>query len=296
MSPLRSRIEFAALLGVAALFRWLPIWAARILTAGVGFLASRVIQLRRQVALDNLHRAFPDLDEPHGERIYRSLWRHFASVGSELARLPRMTNAAFEKAVDGDEMEVLRRALRKGKGAIFVSGHLGNWEWLGGMCSRVGIPFTYVVATQSNKHVERWLDEMRASAGAEILSRKDSVKGTLTALRNNRVVAMLCDQDAGDSGVFVPFFDTLASTPRGPAVFHLKTGAALVFGDCCRQPDGRYKLHFEELPPHEPTSDREADETTVMAAITRRLEEEVRRYPDQYLWLHRRWKSRPPNR
>lgn len=214
-------------------------------------------------------------------------------VGAEMARLPRMTRERFNIVIDTSEIDVMRTALARGKGAIYVSGHLGNWEWLGASCSRNGIPFAYVVAPQTNKLVEYWMESMRRSAGAEIISRKDSVRGTLSALREGKVIAMLCDQDGGKAGVFVPFFGVDASTARGPAVFHLKTGAPLVFGTCCRQADGRYKLKFVELPTYQPTSDREGDERNVMAAITEQLEAEISKTPEQYLWLHRRWKTRP---
>lgn len=291
MTSLRSRTEFALLWGAAFLFRWLPLPLSRGLAALVGWLAGSLIRLRRQVALENVRQAFPDLSEAAARRTVARVWRHFARVGAELARLPRMTLPAFELAVDGREIEVIRRSIDRGKGAIFVSGHLGNWEWLGAMAARAGIPVSYVVTTQSNKLVEAWMDRMRLSSGVEIIPRRNAVRGVLSALRRNRAVAILCDQDAGLGGVFVSFFGTAASTPRGPAIFHIKTGAPLIFGCCCRI-GKRYVTHFEELPSPYPVGDRETDERAVMDVVTRRLEEEIRRYPDQYLWLHRRWKSR----
>jgi Kdo2-lipid IVA lauroyltransferase/acyltransferase len=293
LSPLRARLEYLAILGVASLFRRLPISISRAIAVGVGILASRILKLRRKVCASNLLQAFPALTASEIEVRYHAIWKHFALVGAELARVPGMSLAQFDRYVDGQEIEKLREIAARGKGAIFVSGHLGNWEWLGAMTARAGLPITYVIAPQTNKLVEDWINDMRAAAGIEIISRRDAIRGTLQALKRGRIVAMLCDQDAGDPGVFVPFFGALASTPRGPALFHIKTGAPLVFGACCRQADGRYKMAFEEISLPPLSGDRERDEFTIMSLVTKRLEDEIRSYPDQYLWLHRRWKTKP---
>lgn len=175
-----------------------------------------------------------------------------------------------------------------------VSGHFGNWEWMGGSMSRIGYPVTYVVTLQTNRFVEDWMNRMRGSVGAEIVHRRNAVKGVLSALKRNRAVAILCDQDAGEAGVFVSFFNRLASTPRGPALFHLKTGVPIVFSAAHRDKDGRLMVTFEKMNFSELTGDRGHDERAIMQVINTRLEDEIRRHPEQWLWLHRRWKSKPP--
>ena len=113
--------------------------------------------------------------------------------------------------------------------------------------SIIGYPVTYVVTSQTNQLVEAWMNRMRLSAGIEIVHRRNAVKGVLSALKRNRAVAILCDQDAGESGVMVPFFNRLASTPRGPALFHLKTGTPILFCAAPREKNGRYTVKFDEL-------------------------------------------------
>jgi KDO2-lipid IV(A) lauroyltransferase len=200
----------------------------------------------------------------------------------------------MDRWMDTEELSVIEEALRENKGVIFASGHFGNWEWLGGALSVKGWAMTYVVTAQSNPFADRWLSDMRRSLGAEIVYKKDAVRGVIRALKNNRVIAMLNDQDAHESGVFVPFFGRLASTPRGVAVFHLKTGCPVVFGKTIARKDGKYQIHLERLRFDNLTGNREQDEYLIMTKITARLEEEIRHNPEQWLWLHRRWKTKPP--
>jgi len=295
INPLRARLEYLAVAILAFKFRWLSLGTARWLAVIIGWLAARVIRLRRQVALDNLRESFPELGPQELERIYRRCWRHLAMVGAELARLPRLNDRFIARWIDVSSPTVIAGVLKRGKGVIVVAGHLGNWEWMGGATAKLGYPVTYVVTDQANPLVDRWLDKMRHSTGVEIIRRRDAARGVLEALKRNRVVAMLSDQDAGQAGVFVPFFGRPASTPRGPALFHLKTGVPLVYGSPIRGDDGRLYILFEEFQFTGLTGDRDGDEAQIMAQVSARLEADVRRCPEQWLWLHRRWKTRPPS-
>jgi len=266
---------------------------SRWLGRAVGNLGGKVLKIRKRVALENIRQAFPDLSPDESEHLYHATWQHFGMVAAELSRLPRMNLADLKRQIDCDITEIVREVFSRGKGAIFVSGHIGNWEWLGAMVAAEGFPFTFVVEQQSNQLVGDWMDKMRVREGVEIFSRAQAAKGTLLALKRNRMVAMLSDQDAGNAGVFVPFFGKLASTPRGPAVFHLKTGAPLLYGSCCRE-NGKFHLRLEEVLLPEMTGNREEDERVIMDLITSRLESDIRLHPEQYMWLHRRWKTAPP--
>jgi len=188
-----------------------------------------------------------------------------------------------------DQFSVLREALSEGKGCLVFSGHLGNWELMGAAASRSGIPVTFVVTTQRNKQIEAMMDDIRRSVGIEIVKRRDAISGVLSALKRNRCVALLIDQDAHEDGAFVPFFGRLASTPRGPAVFHLRTGAPLVFAQCVRLPGERYRIRCTRM---DTRGIEDADDLT--ALMTSHLEAAIRETPEQWFWMHRRWKSLPP--
>lgn len=288
-----SRIEYLLISLFAWLFRRLPVGMARNFADGIALIASKVLKIRRDVALDNLKHAFPEKPDTELNSIYHSCWRHFLRLGAEMARLPRFNKNFMDKWITFEQENVIDSVLRQGKGAIIVSGHIGNWEWMGGGISILGYPISCVVTSQTNPLAEQWLDRMRMSTGIEIINRRDAVKGILKALKQNRVVAIMCDQDAGDAGIFVPFFNRPASTPRGPALFHLKTGAPIVYGFAPREKDNRIWVRFELAEFAGLTGMRSKDVEIIMREMTSRLEREVRSYPEQWLWLHRRWKTQP---
>jgi KDO2-lipid IV(A) lauroyltransferase len=189
--------------------------------------------------------------------------------------------------VEGEQ--TLRDALAGGRGCIAFSGHLGNWEIMASIFARLGLPVSVVVTSQRNKRVEQLIDDIRRSTGIEIIKRRDAVRGVLSALKRNRVVAILIDQDAHEDGAFVPFFGKSTSTPRGPAVFHLRTGAPLVFAHSVRLPGERYRIQVTNV---DTTDLDDADELT--ARMTAQLEAAIRETPEQWTWMHKRWKTRPP--
>ena len=294
MTSITNRLEYIALVIVTFAFSRLPLTLSRKVAEVLAYFIAKVVHLRRKVTLDNLKYAFPEKSDAELEQIYTSCWRHFVRVGAEIAKLPQFNQEFVERWIDTDNIKVFDEALLEKKGVIFASGHFGNWEWLGGAMSVIGYDMTYVITPQSNPLSDRWLNRMRYSLGVEIIYTKDAVRGVLKALKRNRIIAMLSDQDAHESGVFVPFFNRLASTPRGPAVFHLKTGCPIVFGKTIVDSNGKYKVHLERLEFNNLTGNQEEDEYLIMAKITSRLEDEIRQNPGQWLWLHRRWKSSPP--
>lgn len=294
MISTRTRVEYGAVAVFAWLVRSTPLFIARFLANNLGWIGAHVLKLRREVALDNLHNAFTEISRAECRRIYYRCWRHFMRVGVEMARLPGMSREFARKWINLSQSTILFDVLKRGKGVIVVSGHFGNWEWMGGAMALEGCPVTYVVTTQSNKLVEAWMDRMRQSVGIEIVPRRNAIRGVLSALKRNRAVAILIDQDAGEAGAFVPFFGRLASTPRGPAIFHVKTKTPIIFCTAPLDDKGIYQVKFEEIRFQDLTGDRDRDIHHITSKITELLEGEVKEHPEQWFWLHRRWKSVPP--
>lgn len=271
-----------------AVFRALPrSWAASV-GSGIGQLAY-FIGIRRSVTHENLRLAFPELPAAGIQSTSARVFRHFGAVGASFARVPALTLPNIDKWIFENESHVLDEALAEGRGCIVFSGHLGNWELMGANAAIKGYPATFVVTTQRNKRIEYLLDHYRWSAGIEIIKRRQAIRGVMTALKRNRLVALLIDQDAHEDGDFVPFFGRLASTPRGAAVFHKRTGAPLVFAYCTRLPGERYRIRYNRLETRPDESDSE-----ITARMTRILENAVRQTPEQWFWMHRRWKTKPP--
>lgn len=248
-----------------------------------------LIGIRRSVVCENLRAAFPGIPEAGVRKTAAGVYRHFGTLATSLVELPRLDESALNSWIFTENGDVLDEALAEGRGCIMVSGHMGNWEIGGCLAAARGIPTTFVVTTQRNKLIEAKFDRYREASGAEIVKRRVATRGVLSALKRKRLVAILIDQDAHEDGAFVPFFGRLASTPRGPAVLHLRTGAPLVFGYSLRLPGERYRLHYERI---DTTGITDADELT--ALLTQKLETAIRIRPEQWFWMHRRWKTRPP--
>jgi len=185
-------------------------------------------------------------------------------------------------------------ALAQGKGVIFLSAHFGNWELLGRWIASEseGVPVMVVARAPANGELAAWLHDLRHGSGLEVASKGGSVRALLALLKRGGALGVLPDQNSGD--VFAPFFGVPAGTPAGPSALALKTGAVLVPVYCLRETDDTYKLLFRPPIPVRydvPPDERAAETLRVMTETNRLLEEMVRAYPDQWLWLHNRWKA-----
>jgi len=250
------------------------------------------LRLRRRVAEANLAVAFPHESADERSRILVEHYRELGRVASEYPRLGDLVRAPAGAVVaEVHGLEHLERARAAGRGAILMTGHFGNFELLGAWLGRFN-PVSFVVKPLANPRVERLLSAWRCAAGVELIPVGAGVRRVFAALRENRWVAMLADQDARRDGVFVPFFGRPTSTPVGPAEIALRTGAAIVMGFVVRRADGRHTLTV--VPPLEAPADDPDPVRALTARHAAELERWVRRHPEMWFWLHRRWKTRPP--
>ncbi|HDH58386.1 MAG TPA: lipid A biosynthesis acyltransferase [Bacteroidetes bacterium] len=293
MKSWRHALEEKALSFIAFLMRQLPRNAALRFGEILGSLVY-LIGVRTAVTRENLTRAYPEFSSKQIEKIARNCYRHFGALLAEFARLPLLHPDNVADLVEFEGFEVLDGALKKGRGGIVVSGHLGNWELMGASVAIAGYPVSYVVTSQQNPRVEALMDRLRESTGVQIIKRKDAIKGVLRALKSNQLVAILSDQDTHEAGVFVPFFGRPASTPRGAAMFCLRTGADLIFAESYRRGKDRLKVVCELIPRDDLPDDQDEAVQELTRRFTARLEEAVRRHPEQWFWMHRRWKTPPP--
>jgi KDO2-lipid IV(A) lauroyltransferase len=255
--------------------------------------AAGALGLRREVAAANLARAFPERTPAERAAILRAHYRELGRVAAEYPRLGELVRApAGEVVARVSGLEHLERVRAAGRGAILLSGHVGNFELQGALLGQRH-PVDFVVRPLSNPAVESLLSRARAGAGVGEISAATGTRKVYEALRANRWVAMLGDQDARRQGVFVPFFGHPASTAIGPARFALATGAPIVMGFDLREPDGRHVLEID--PPLEPGDPGAPDAVERLTALhVARLEQVVRARPESWFWLHRRWKTAPP--
>lgn len=258
----------------------------------LGWVAGSGLRIRRRVVDENLRHAFPDRPPRWRARVARGSYRHFGREavmtfrGSSREELIEMTEVVG--------LDAFRATVDEGRGAIIVTGHLGNWEIGGASVAARGIPIDGVALVQGNPLFDRDLVEARTRLGMRIIKRGDAPREVLRSLSRGRVPALVADQNARAAGIFVDYFGRPASTYRGPALFSLRTGAPLYLSVALatsRHPL-RYRVVFEEVTV-EPSGDTEEDVRRLTAAHVAALERWVRTAPEQYFWQHKRWKTRP---
>lgn len=289
----QHRLEYLGVQLVAWIARLLPLRLAIALGRGLGWFVYAVLGIRRSVTLDNLRQAYPAQTEEWIQDTAKGCYRHFGRVAIEMARLPKMDVGWIEKHVEFHGKDILDRSRARGKGGVFFSGHFGNWEIMGAAVSLLGYPVSYIATTQRNKTIEQWMDDLRRGRNVGIIKTHDSPRLMIQALKDNRLLAVLSDQDAHEDGEFVNFFGRAASVPRGGAVLQQKTDAMPIFCYATGLPGGKWRVHLEEIPLSSDVDTKE-NVTSLLTIVTGRLEEEIRKHPDQWLWMHRRWKTRPP--
>jgi KDO2-lipid IV(A) lauroyltransferase len=259
-----------------------------------GRIAFDGLRLRRRQTLENLRLAFGDaMAAPDRIGLARDCYRHFGTLAFELLAMGHRPLQRAVPRVRLHDLERLREALRRERGAILVSGHLGNWEQVGLAISAAGLPLSLFVGGQHNPLVDELLNQNRRATGSHTIHKGPNAKELLKALRANRIVALLADQHDPDKRHYVAFFGRPVSAAPGPARLARRTGAPLLFGDYTRDPDGCYGLRVEPVP-FETTDDEEGDVLRITQALFDRLEAAVRRHPAQYFWMHRRWRPIPP--
>jgi KDO2-lipid IV(A) lauroyltransferase len=278
------------------MWRVLPEGLAVRAGAIAGWLAGVVLRIRRRDADRHLSLAFPDESSVWRRRVARRSYVHLGREAAVIVRMPRWTAEQLIGRVRFVGVERVREAADEGIGVVLLTGHLGNWEIAGASLAAMGFPLDVVGKGMANRSFERDLFRLRERLGMRVIEMSDAPKGVLRSLGRGRVVAMLGDQNAHKHGVFVPFFGRPAATPRGVALFALRTGVPVFVGFAIRDRgwSQTYTVEVRRLP-HVATGVLEDDVRGFLLAYHRLLEDAIRGAPDQYFWQHRRWKTRPPD-
>ena len=287
---LQETLEFLAVDAMRRVMRRLPLpWVRGIARS----LATVVYALgfRRAVTLDNLAHAFPSMPDAARREVALGAYRNYTTTILELLWTSGKSRERLTELVDIPDRSVIDRLLARGRGLVMVSGHFGGWELLhSSVFPKLGILIAFFVQRQRNGRIDALFEELRGRFGNQTIPMGVSARQAVQVLRDGRVLAGLGDQSGPKEAAFVPFFGRPAATHRGMAAFALKMGAPMIMVAPVRRPDGGYTVLMEEVDLAGLDSASEENIVELTRRHTALLESWIRRTPDQWLWMHKRWK------
>ncbi|HWG37055.1 MAG TPA: lysophospholipid acyltransferase family protein [Terriglobales bacterium] len=293
---LRHQLEFAPVRAALAVMGRLPRPAAR--RVGMAIAAAFYYAHRRlvRVARRNLEIAFPQVPRATREQWLRQLYRHLGRQMAEFCLFPTLTRQDLSALMATEGLQHYLEAQARGRGVLVLTAHLGAWELSSFGHSLAGYPMKFLVRPLDNAPLNELVLRYRGMHGNRPIGKGEFARGLLQAMAAGETVGVLLDQNsAPPQGVFVPFFGRLACTAAGPAKIAARTGAAVVPGfTVWEEARQQYVLYFEPALELAQSGDQEVDIIENTARFTAVIERWVRKYPDQWLWVHRRWKTRPP--
>ncbi len=302
MAKQRSRaadyIVYVIVRYVVCVVQLLPWSLALGLARGLAWLLFRIDRKHRLIAIDNVRHAFPDLDNEAVDGLVRASFVHLTTMVVEMIRMPRFVRpdniSDYFRHAQPDDLELIRRWVATGRPRLAMMGHFGNWEVLGYATGMAGFKGGIVARRLDNPYLDRFLARFRRMSGLELLDKNADYALILDMLGRGIGLGMVGDQDAGPRGMFVNFFGRPASTFKSIALLCLEYNAPImIFGAVRVGHPMQYVIYLEDLILPEDYADRPDAPRAITERYTQALERLIRRHPEQYFWLHRRWKTQP---
>ena len=290
---MRHRLEHALVRGVAACASLLPMSVVRACGGALGRATYLVDRFHRRIALANLAHAFPARSEAERRAVARAMFAHFGRLLLELMKFGSLTPGEMLALVETDGEERVWQAYQQGRGVLFFTGHFGYWEMQAITQPLRVKPVSVLARPLDNPRLHHLLERIRARTGNGVIYRQGAIRKVLRELALNRGVALLIDQHLHTpDAVYVDFFRRPAATTSALAALALRTGAPVIPVFALPLPGGRYRFVYEHPvePPREDTPDAIRDFTQRCTDV---LEMYVRRHPELWLWMHRRWRDAP---
>ena len=260
----------------------------------LGSLAWAIDERHRTVAMNNLAIAFPQMPESRRLQLARRAFEQSGRTAIEMLWSAALDDRRLPEVATFEGKDTLDAALAEGRGALITTAHFGNWELMGVALAHVGVPMNVIARRIDDPGVEAVLHRLRTRTGARVIYKDDAVRTALKTLRDGEVVGVLIDQNTLPSqACFVPFFDRLAATTRISAQLHVRTGAPIVMLFCVPEGD-RYRFVIEPLDDDGVADDGNGTVERLTATATLQIERHIREHPEAWLWIHDRWRARPP--
>ncbi len=251
----------------------------------------------RNRALCNITRSLPDLTQAQVNRLAQATFEHLAQLAMEVCHTPRIIGPdSWADRISLTDMGTVIQLLNSGQPALLVTGHVGNWELLGYLLATLGYKVHALARPLDNPYLNRWLLGIREQRGLSIITKWDATEQMISVIDRRELLAFIADQNAGDRGMFVPFFGKLASTYKSIGLLALSQNLPIICGYAKRtgKPQGcHYQLGTTDIIHPQDWADQPDPLYYITARYMRAIESMVRLCPDQYFWMHRRWKSRP---
>ena len=289
---IQHRLEYLLLVALRWVVVSLPLESAQALGARLGRIGYALFARRRRVALDNLARAFPGMPAGELDQIARGAFRNYGITFIELLWAPNVTGKLLDRLITAPERGLIGSLHARGKGLVILTAHFGNWELIALALPHIGgLGISVIVQPQSNELADRLISSHRALFGNRLIPRGISIREILGTLDRGGIVALAADQSGPKEGVFVRFFGRMAATPQGPAAFALRGRVPILMAFLIRKKDGTYQMLLERVPMDDLDGNTEANVAELTQRHTAILERAIRAHPEQWLWMHKRWKN-----
>jgi KDO2-lipid IV(A) lauroyltransferase len=290
------RIEYFVLFWLNRLLFRLSHLSRRRIATILGYVFYFIFPYRKKIVMANLARAFPDESQAWRRRLARRTYIHFARVYFDIFATYQISDERFRQLIHRIDKVDLDQAVRQNKGVVILLFHFGNWELIADWLARNHYSVAAIAARLANPLADRLITETRTKNGVQVLpkGRRHTVK-TYRFIRNDHLLYMIADQNAGKRGAWVRFFNQWTSSFRGPMLFALRKKCPVLLATCLMNERGKYDIRFNNFPMETPAGMSEEEKIEyLIQAYTRYFENLIRKNPDQYYWIHRRWKTKVP--
>ncbi len=286
--PIQYFIEYASLKSFIFFIHLFSINIAKKIGFALADFAFVFVPIRKKHIINVLTKSFPNKTHNEIISIAKDVYKQFVCTIIEIIFVSKMSKQDLIESVNFQNLYLIEQARKKGKGAIIMSAHFGNWEMLA-ISFGNRYPLSVIVAKQQNPYFDKMINDIRSNRGYKTIYKEVAPIGVLKSLKRNEFVAILADQHAGKQGVITPFFFGNVSTPKGPAIFALRAKCPIYTGFCSRLPNGKYVVSFEEIQKPN-TGDEEKDIELIMTKYNEILQKKIEENPSFWFWFHRRWK------
>lgn len=288
---MKNTLEYILFISLSYFFRIIGLNLSRKFSSLIAFFFYYILPIRKDVVFDNLKHAFPDFSEDRIKEIAYGSYKSFCLTLAEILYMPWLDEDQLKQIMICEKRDLIVKRFDEGNGVILLSAHLGNWEYLAtSVAAQINKKFYVVVKPQRNPFVNNWMNKYRTKWTNEVVPLGVSIRNVFSVLLNKGIVAMVADQRGPEESIKLKFFGRLTSVYTGPAVLSLKTNSPIIYGIAERQKDLNYKVELIEVDRNNLPENSDEKIKVLTERMLKILEDIIRQYPEQWLWMHKRWK------